>query len=49
MVVDLARVEYISSAGLGVLKNPWVLLAIAALVFLAIGGHRWLGSKLNLA
>ena len=37
------------SAGLGVLKNPWVLLAIAALVFLAVGGHRWLASKLNLA
>jgi hypothetical protein len=37
------------SAGLGVLKNPWVLLALALVVFFAIGGHRWLFAKAKLA
>ncbi len=37
------------SAGLGLLKNPWVLLAIAAVIFFAIGGHRWLFNKAKLA
>ncbi len=36
------------SAILGVLKNPWVLLAVAGLVFYAIGGFGWLGRKLKL-
>ncbi len=38
-----------TSALLGVLKNPWVLLAVAGLVFYALGGFRWLGAKLKLA
>lgn len=36
------------SAGLGILRNPWVLLALAAVVFFAIGGHRWLFAKAQL-
>lgn len=36
------------SAGLGLLKNPWVLVALAAVVFFAIGGHRWLFAKAQL-
>jgi len=33
------------SAIIGVLRNPWVLLALAAVVLYAIGGHRWLFEK----
>jgi|SRR5438876_5644881 len=36
------------SAGLGIFRNPWVLLALAAVVFFAIGGHRWLFAKARL-
>lgn len=38
-----------SSALLGLLKNPWVLLTLAGLVFYALGGFRWLGAKLKIA
>ncbi len=38
-----------SSALLGLLKNPWVLLSLAAVVFYFLGGFRWLGAKLKLA
>jgi hypothetical protein len=36
------------SAIVGVLRNPWVLLALAAVVFYAIGGPRWLFEKARL-
>ena len=32
----------IGNAVLGVLKNPWVLLAVAAVVFFQLGGWNWL-------
>jgi len=38
-----------SSAIFGLFKNPWVLLAVAGLVFYAVGGFTWLGGKLKLA
>jgi hypothetical protein len=37
------------SAILGLLKNPWVLVTLAGLVFYALGGFRWLGAKLKLS
>lgn len=39
----------LQSAILGVLKNPWVLLTVAGLVFYAIGGFGWLERKIKLS
>lgn len=36
------------SAIFGVLKNPWVLLAIGVLIFYAVGGFTWAGKKFQL-
>jgi len=37
-----------SSAIIGLFKNPWVLVAVAALVFYALGGFGWAWNKLKL-
>lgn len=38
-----------SSALLGLLKNPWVVLTLVGVVFYYAGGFRWLWAKLKLA
>jgi hypothetical protein len=37
------------SALLGLLKNPWVMIALVVVVFGALGGFRWLLGKYKLA